>query len=91
MICAQIPYGGIIISYYALTNDEFSDGASANGREDYQDLSDWFGTVSERFWESFLKCRICMQKISRLHALYQRQPVLGILTTAMDLVGCHTL
>jgi hypothetical protein len=28
-----------------------------------------------------------MQKISCLHALYQSQPVLGILTTAMDLVG----
>jgi hypothetical protein len=46
-ICAQIPYRGIIISYDALTNSEFSDEASANGREDYQESSDWFRRVSE--------------------------------------------
>jgi hypothetical protein len=82
-----MPYGGIIISYDASTDHEFSDEASAKGREDYQDSSDWFGRVSERFCESFPKCGICMQKISRLHTLYQPQPVLRVPTTATDLVG----
>jgi hypothetical protein len=44
-----MPYGGIIISYNALTNDEFSDEASANGQEDYQESSDLFGRVLECF------------------------------------------
>jgi hypothetical protein len=42
-----MPYAGIIISYDTSTNDEFSDDASAKGREDYQELSDSFGRVSE--------------------------------------------
>jgi hypothetical protein len=80
-------YGGVIVSHDASTNDEFSDAASANGREDYQESSDWFGRVSERFWENVPKSGICMPKISCLHAVYQRQPVLDVPTTAMDLVG----
>jgi hypothetical protein len=38
-----MPYRGIIISYDASTNDEFSEEASANGGEDYRESSDWFG------------------------------------------------
>jgi uncharacterized membrane protein YccF (DUF307 family) len=87
MICAQMPYGGDIIRHDTLTNDESSINTSANDSEDYQDSSDWFGRVSEQFWERFPKWGICMQNISRLYTLYQRQPVLGIPTTITDLVG----
>jgi hypothetical protein len=84
---AQMPYGGDIIRHDTSTNDESGVNTSANDGEDYQESSDWFGRVSERFCGSFPKCGICMRKISYLHALYQHQPVLGVPTTATDLVG----
>jgi hypothetical protein len=39
------------------------------------------------FLGKFSKCGNCMRNISCLHALYQCQPVLGIPTTTIDLVG----
>jgi hypothetical protein len=55
--------------------------------EAHQRSPDWFGDVLEVFILIKLKYRICMQYISHLHTLYQCQLVLGILTTATDLVG----
>jgi hypothetical protein len=86
-LCAQIPYEDSIISYDIVTNDGFGK----------QHMYKWprrsprvirlvrrgFGA----FVRILLKSGIYMRKISRFHALYQRQPVLGILNTATDLVG----
>jgi hypothetical protein len=87
----QIPYGGGIISYDIVTNDGFGK------RHMYEQLrgspsvirlvQKGFGV----FGRIISKSGICMQKISCLHALYQRQPVLGIPTTATDLVGIGVL
>jgi hypothetical protein len=86
-LCAQIPYGGGIISYDIMTNDGF-------GKRHMYERPRRSPRVTRLVRRGFgvferinSKSGICMRKISRLHALYQRQPVLGVPTTALDLVG----
>jgi hypothetical protein len=86
-LCAQMPYGGGIISYDIVTDDGFGK------RHMYErpTRSPRVTRLVQRGFGAFeriiLKSGICMRNISRLHALYQRQPVLGVSTTALDLVG----
>jgi hypothetical protein len=87
VLYAQMPYGGSIISHNTLTNDGLSSDMCMRWPRGLPG-------VIQLVWKGFgvfaliiSKYGICMRKISYLHALYQRQLVLGILTTAMDLVG----
>jgi hypothetical protein len=86
-LCAQMPYRGSIISYDIVAND-------GSGKRHMYELPRGSPRVTRLVRSSFgafegiiSKSRICMRKISRLHALYQHQPVLGVPTTALDLVG----
>jgi hypothetical protein len=87
VLCAQMPYGGAIISHNTSTNDGLgSDMCTRRPRGSPRVIR----LVRKGFGAFALiisQCGICMQNISCLHALYQRQPVLGIPNTAMDLVG----
>jgi hypothetical protein len=87
ILCAQIPYGGSIINYDIVMNDGF-------GKQHMYEQPRGSPRIIQLVWRGFRvfgqiisKSGICIQNISRLHALYQCQPVLGIPTTAMDLVG----
>jgi hypothetical protein len=86
-LCAQMPYGGGIISYDIVTNDGFGkrhmDERPRRSPRVTRLVRRGFGA----FERIISKSGICMRNISRLHALYQRQPVLGVPTTALDLVG----
>jgi hypothetical protein len=87
ILCAQIPYGGSIISYDIVTNGGFGK----------QHMYEWLRgspSIIRLVWRGFgvfgriiSKSRISMRNISCLHTPYQHQPVLGIPTTAIDLVG----
>jgi hypothetical protein len=87
ILCAQMPYGGSIISYDIVTNDGF-------GKRDMYEWPRGSPSVIRLVRKSFAafgqiisQSGICMQKISCLHAPYQRQPVLGVPTTTTDPVG----
>jgi hypothetical protein len=87
IISTQMPYGGSIISHNTLTNHGLSSDICMRWPRGspgvIQLVWGYFGV----FALINSKYRICMYKILYLHALYQHQPVLGVLNTAIDLVG----
>jgi hypothetical protein len=86
-LCAQMPHGGSIISYDIVMNDGFG----KRHLYEWPRRSPRVIRLVQKGFGAFVrinsKSGICMRKILRLHALYQRQPVLGVPTTALDLVG----
>jgi hypothetical protein len=87
VLCAQMPYGGGIISHNTLTNDGLSSDICTRWPRGSPGVIRLVWGYFGAFAPINLKYRICMRKISCLYALYQRQPVLGIPTTTTDLVG----
>jgi hypothetical protein len=51
ILCAQMPYGGGIISYDIGRTRDLANDTCTNGREDHQESPDWFGAVSEHLDE----------------------------------------
>jgi hypothetical protein len=86
-LCAQMPYGGSIISYDIVTNDGFGKRHMYEQPRGSPSVIRLVRKSFRAFGRIISKSGICMQKISCLHAFYQRQPVLGVPTTAMDPVG----
>jgi hypothetical protein len=87
VLCAQIPYGGGIISHNTSTNDGLGSDMCTRWPRGSPRVIRLVREGLGPFAPIISKCGICMRKISYLHALYQRQPVLGIPNTATDLVG----
>jgi hypothetical protein len=86
-LCAQMPYRGSIISYDIVTNDGFGKRHLYERPRRSPRVTRLVRSSFGAFERIILKSGICMRKLSRLHALYQCQPVLGVPTTALDLVG----
>jgi hypothetical protein len=87
ILCTQMPYGGSIISHNTSTNDGLSSDICMRPPRGSLGVIRLVWGCFGAFIPINSKYRICIRKISCLHALYQCQPVLGIPTTAMDLVG----
>jgi hypothetical protein len=87
MLCTQIPYGGGIISYDIVTNDGFGKRHMYERPRRSPRVTRLVRRGFGVFEQIISKSGICMRKISHLHALYQRQPVIGVPTTALDRVG----
>jgi hypothetical protein len=86
-LCAQMPYGGGIISYDIVTNDGLGKRHMYERPRRSPGVTRLVRSSFGTFVRIISKSGICMRKISHLHALYQRQPVLSVPTTALDLVG----
>jgi hypothetical protein len=83
---AQMPYRGSIISYDIVSNDGFGKRHLYEWPRRSPRVTRLVRSSFRAFEQILLKSGICMRKISHLHALYQRQPVLGVPTTATDAV-----
>jgi hypothetical protein len=86
-LCVQLPYAGGIISYDIVANHGFGKRHMYEWPRGSPSVIQLVQRGFRAFASIISKSGICMRKISCLHALYQRQPVLGVPTTAMDLVG----
>jgi hypothetical protein len=82
-----MPYGGGIISYDIVTDDGFGKRHMYERPRRSPRVTRLVRGGFGAFEQIISKSGICMRKISYLHALYQRQPVLGVPITALDLVG----
>jgi hypothetical protein len=87
MLCAQIPYGGGIIRHNTSTNDGLRSDIYTRWQRGSPGVIRLVWVHVGAFAPINSKYGICMQKVSCLHTLYQRQPVPGVPTTATDLVG----
>jgi hypothetical protein len=87
VIWAQIPYGGGIISHNTSTNNGLSSDICTRWPRGSPGVIRLVWGLFGAFAPINSKYGICMRKISCLHALYQRHPVLGIPNTTTDLVG----
>jgi hypothetical protein len=86
-LCAQMPYGGSIISYDIVMNEGFGKQHMYQRPRRSPRVTRLVQSSFGAFGQIISKSGICMRKVSCLHALYQRQPVLGVPTTAFDPVG----